>query len=376
MTKYFAFDELTWPEVEALPHDIPLVLPFGNLDGLDSLTTALENPNRVGILPAVPFGWQGSGLDIHGNLFDRMLDNLLAGLKEDGFNDVYNIAPAYECVGPHIKMLPEDDNQGKVIVIPIGHTEQHGFHLPLSTDTLIIDAIAKGVVSAIPEKAVALPVMPYGVSTHRKSFPGTFNVGGRAFEDFWLGIIDNLVNRGYDRYYFLSGHGGNCSFLTNVVKYAGERHRRIFCATSWLYLSGPDGIAALQARRSSILGGMGHACELETSLLLHLRPELVKKEKAVDEIDFISTPSYYMDWVEGGALVANPPWEDDSATGAYGAGSLGDSQKGKAWLEAAVLEKVAHVNEIHEQQDRREERRRQGWGRWSQNRSWGEKAAI
>lgn len=369
MTKYFAFDELTWPEVEALPHDIPLVLPFGNLDGLDSLTTALVNPNRVGILPAVPFGWQGSGLDIHGNLFDRMLDNLLAGLKEDGFNDVYNIAPGNVNDGSHIKLLPEDDYLGKVIVIPIGHTEQHGFHLPLSTDTLIIDAIAKGVVTAIPEKAVALPVMPYGVSTHRKSFPGTFNVGGRAFEDFWLGVIDNLVERGYDRFYFLSGHGGNCSFLTNVVKYAGERHRRIFCATSWLYLSGPAGVAALQARRSSILGGMGHAGELETSLLLHLRPELVKKEKAVDEIDFISTPSYYMDWVEGGALVANPPWEDDSATGAYGAGSLGDSQNGKAWLEAAVLEKVAHVNEIHEQQDRREERRRQGWGRWSQNRS-------
>jgi creatinine amidohydrolase len=92
---------------------------------------------------------------------------------------------------------------------------------------------------------------------------------------------------------------------------------------------------------------MGHACELETSLILHLRPELVDMSKAVDETDFISTPAYYMDWVEGGALVANPPWEDDTASGAYGAGSLASAENGKAWLEAAIAEKVEHVAEIH-----------------------------
>ena len=98
---------------------------------------------------------------------------------------------------------------------------------------------------------------------------------------------------------------------------------------------------------------MGHAGELETSYLLHLRPELCKMERVVDEIEFISTPDYYMDWVEGGGLVANPPWGDDTATGAYGAGSLGTAEKGEAWLAAAIEEKAAHVMEIHEQQDRR-----------------------
>jgi creatinine amidohydrolase len=77
---------------------------------------------------------------------------------------------------------------------------------------------------------------------------------------------------------------------------------------------------------------MGHACELETSLILHLRPELVHMEKVVDETDFVTTQSYYMDWVEGGSLIANPPWDDDSATGAYGAGSLATAQKGRLWL--------------------------------------------
>jgi creatinine amidohydrolase len=162
------------------------------------------------------------------------------------------------------------------------------------------------------------------------------------------------------RFYLMSGHGGNSSFLVNVVKYAGEKYPQIFCAMAFLYLSGPKGVAALEAKRQSPLGGMGHACELETSLILHLRPELIHLERAVDEMDFITTPSYYMDWIEGGALIANPPWEDDTRTGAYGAGSLGTAEKGKYWLDVAIEEKVGHVAEILEQYRRRRERRKAG----------------
>ena len=66
-----------------------------------------------------------------------------------------------------------------------------------------------------------------------------------------------------------------------------------------------------------------------------------------------------MDWIEGGDLVANPPWEDDTATGAYGPGSVATAENGKLWLETAVLEKVAHVQEIHEQHSRREAKRQE-----------------
>jgi creatinine amidohydrolase len=265
-------------------------------------------------------------------------------------------------------LLPSDSERGKVVLIPIGHTEQHGYHLPMSTDNLIIDAIARGTAARAPDRAATLPAMPYGVSTHRSSFAGTLNAGGRAFEDFYLDVIDVLVARGFDRFYLMSGHGGNCSFLVNIVKYAGERHRRIFCATAWLHLSGPKGAAALEELRSSAIGGMGHAGELETSLILHLRPDLVHMERVVDEIDYVATGSYYMDWNETGALVANPPWDDDTATGAYGAGSLATAEKGKVWLQVAIEEKADHVAEIHEQHMRREARRNAGWGLWGANR--------
>lgn len=382
MTEFFHYEQLTWPDVAGLPRDTPLVIPLGAGYPMDKLAEALSQPSHVGLLPQLPFGWPGSGVPVPIPVLCAMLSNLLDSLRDDGFSRVYTLLPqgtnlelgasgitlptAPNTAPAQLQRLPLDEHKEKVVLIPVGHTEQHGFHLPLSTDTLIIEAIVQGAASAVPAQAVALPVMPYGVSTHRQAFAGTLNCGGRAFEDFWLAVINNLALRGFDRFYLLSGHGGNSSFLTNVVKYAGERFPRIFCATAWLYLSGAEGIATLEKYRQSPVGGMGHACELETSFILHLCPELVHLERAVDEMNFVSTPNYYMDWVEGGALIANPSWYDDTQTGAYGAGSLATAVHGKIWLEAAVKEKISHVVEIHSQHAQREARRQSGYGRWGQ----------
>jgi creatinine amidohydrolase len=367
-TRFFAFDDLTSPEVGALPRDLPLLLPLGTGYDLPSLTALLGSPPEAALLPALPFGWKGSGLETPRAIFSAVVRNLLANMTDDGFTRVYVVAPEEGLLeldiaqllpgraspdAGAVPLLPADANQGKVVLAPIGHTEQHGHHSPLSTDTIIVEAIMQGTVAAAPDLAVCLPVYPYGVSTHRTYLDGTFNVGGRAFEDFWGAVLDALVERGFGRFYLNSGHGGNCSFLVTVVKYAGERHPGIFAATTWLYLNSPEGVRALDERRESPIGGMGHACELETSLVLALRPDLIHIERAVDEVDFISTPSYYMDWIEGGALIANPPWDDDTRTGAYGAGSLGTAEKGQYWLEVAIAEKVAHCREIHEQYRRR-----------------------
>ena len=383
MTEFFHYDEMTWDAVAALPRDTPLVLPLGWGYDFNALAIQLSRPAQIGLLPAFPFGWRRSGLEVPEARLFQYISNLLDSLRDDGFSRVYSLIPpgldpqsAFKISGESFLTLPNwkrnagvfqfpaDSERGKVILIPIGHTEQHGLHLPLSVDTIIIEAIAQGTCAKLPARCYAMPVMPYGVSTHRSSFAGTMNAGGRAFEDFWLAVIDVLVARGFDRFYFMSGHGGNVSFLVNIVKYAGERHRRIFCATTWLHTSGRTGTEAVKKYRTSQIGGMGHACELETSYLLHLRPDLCHMERVVDEVDFVSTPDYYMDWAEGGALVANPPWDDDTETGAYGAGSHGTAEKGRLWLEAAIEEKADHVEQIHEQHERREQRRKDGYGLW------------
>lgn len=378
MTYFFPYDELTWPEVAELPRDTPLLIPLGTGYNQDKVADALSRPQRIALLPPLPFGWRGSGLVVPEPLLAQLVLNLLDSLREDGFSRVYALTPQdMELnLGPNrltlshttqfqpAPALPPDSERAKVILISVGHVEQHGYHLPLSTDNLIIEAIAQGAAAAAPTHALALPTFPYGVSTHRQSFAGTLNGRGRAFEDFWLAVVDGLVARGFDRFYLMSGHGGNCSFLVNVVKYAGERHRRIFCATAWLHTSGDAAAPVVQATRRSQRGGMGHAGELETAMILHLRPNLVHMERVVDETDFISTANYYMDWIEGGSLIANPPWDDDTATGAYGAGSLATAENGKLWLEAGIAEKVGHIAEIHEQHTRREARRKAGFGLW------------
>lgn len=346
------YDELTYPEIAALPRKLPLVIPLGEPPGASALARALRRelghaPEEAALLPPLPLEWCASPATLR-----RFLSTLRASLKAQGFRKI--VIPES---GRRPRISIPRSLASRVVLLAVGHTEQHGYHLPLSTDTLIIDAIARGVQETLPDLVLRVPTLPYGVSMHRSQFPGTVSVSGRAFEDFVLESVGWLVERGFDKFYIINGHGGNHSFLVNAVKYAGDRWPHIFCATSFLHLTAA-GYKEIQRLRESVFpGGMGHACELETSYILHLRPDLVHMERAVDEVDFISTPEYYMDWVEGGALVANPPWTDDTLTGAYGQPLVATAEKGRAWLAAAIAEKVEHVHEIVEQQERRAARR-------------------
>jgi len=364
------YENLTYPEVAALPRDIPLVLPLGDGYDADAIGRALGEDTCC-ILPALPYGWRGSLLEVQPETFARVLVGLWQGPKEEHFSrlvllhageerwpiegvEQIRLPRPHAAESPTIQATPQ-----RVVLISAGHTEQHGFHLPMNVDTVIIGAIMAGVCDAIPDEAEMLPAWPYGVSMFRSSFAGTFTMGGRAFEDFFVDVVSALVARGADRFYLNSGHGGNGSFFHNAVKYAGNLHRGIFAATTFLHTSGRIGGAAIDELRTSAIGGMGHAGELETAYMLHLRPELCHMDRAVDETDFVATDDYYNDWIEGGALIASPPWEDDTTTGSYGAGSVATAEKGRLWLQAAVEEKIAHVREIHEQQNRRIARRKE-----------------
>jgi creatinine amidohydrolase len=354
------YENLTWPEVAALPRDLPLVLPIGS-DYSEAQIAQAIGTDTYAILPALPYGWRGSGIDVGESLFRRVVAGVFFAPQQEGFSRLYCLCPPAVALDlPGVNVLPLDPARPdapvvlhatpqRVILLPCGHTEQHGYHLPMNTDTLIIGAIAEAVVRALPDEAEMLPTLPYGVSMYRSSFAGTFNMGGRVFEDFLLAVLDVLIARGADRFYLMSGHGGNSSFLHNVVKYIGDQHHQVFAATAWLHTSGCLGAPALEQYRQSARGGMGHACELETAYILHLRPDLVHMDRVIDEIDFISTPNYWMDWIEGGALILSHPWEDDTQTGAYGAGSVATAENGARWLEVAIQEKVEHVREIHEQ---------------------------
>lgn len=380
--KFIPYADLTWPEVAELPRDIPLLIPLGERAyDVKSVARSLK-AESVAMLPAVPYGFRQDGglgdLAVGRGLLRRVLLGIIRELRAQGFRrpiflDGFGVARHVDTRGVRLQkagFLSGGDQGGesrgeagqqwppdlpkRVVVITTGHTEQHGPHLPLETDTRIVAAIADELRAAVPDRVVCLPAWPYGVSTHTRQYPGTLNLGGRAFEDFFLSIVDRLAGLGVRMILFSNGHGGNHSFLVNIVKWAGERWPQAFIATEWLHTTGD----ALDELRQSEMGGMGHACELETSMMLHLRPSLVHLDRARRETDFVSTPEYFMDWVEGGRLIANPPWTDDTVTGAYGDPTVATAEKGRRWLEAAVEEKIESIEEVREQQRRREERRR------------------
>lgn len=147
-----------------------------------------------------------------------------------------------------------------LLVVPVGSTEQHGPHLPLTTDTDVAVALAAGLAAARPDVMLA-PALPYGSSGEHAGFPGTVSIGAAAVEL----VVVELV-RSADAFagvVVVSGHGGNHDALGHARVTAIAEGRRLLV---WA---------------PSLDGGDAHAGRTETSLMLHLRPGSVDEEAAV-----------------------------------------------------------------------------------------------
>ena len=355
MLTMIEYEQLLFPQVEELPRNWPVVIPLGGEP--DQHRQALEFDEAI-LLPAIPYGF-ADPLELP---LEPVLKSLTEILREDGFADIRLLGPRSYAGLPAIPFASQPSMWvGETALVPIGHTEQHGFHLPLSTDSLIARALSEHV--DYPAPLTRLPVWPYGVSSHRRQYPGTLSMNPRVFEDFFVALAGRLSVR-HSVIYWLNGHGGNHSYLVNVCKASGERYLETLTATTFLHTSSGQAEAELNRLRQSKV--MGHACELETSYILHLRPDLVSMDWAVDEAEFLESDNYRMDWIGEGALILNPPWSDDTRTGSYGCPTVSSAAKGEAWLRAGAAEVAVHLHELRSQYQRRQQRREQGWteGAW------------
>lgn len=172
------------------------------------------------------------------------------------------------------------------IIFPIAALEQHGRHMPVFTDSMLAGEIMRRVEAQMADSILVAPMQWLGNSHHHLDFPGTLSADPRLYIDLLNGLLENFIAHGFRRLLFFNGHGGNDIPGKQAIFETRQKHRDrkdllLLFITYWhLDVKPWETQPALQQRE------MGHACEWETSMVLRLRPELVKDHPTVPEIPF------------------------------------------------------------------------------------------
>jgi creatinine amidohydrolase len=200
-----------------------------------------------------------------------------------------------------------------LLVVPLGSVEQHGPHLPLSTDTAVAGAVAEAAAAAL-DGALLAPALPYGASGEHEDFPGTISIGTEALSGL-LVEYGRSACRWAGRVLIVNGHGGNLDALRSAGTVLRAEGRDV----GWFPCAVRDGDA--------------HAGRTETSLMLHVEPGAVRSAKAVAGV---TTPI--------GALL--PRLRAEGVRAVSPTGVLGDpagagAEEGAALLDALVSRLVA-----------------------------------
>ena len=207
------------------------------------------------------------------------------------------------------------------IIFPVAALEQHGGHLPVFTDSLLLGEISRRAAERLGDGVVWAPLMWLGNSDHHLDFAGTLSAAPRVYLDLLNGLAENFIQHGFRRIVFLNGHGGNDVPGKQAVFELRQRHRArndllLLFATYWSLGGEPwKREASIQQRE------MGHACEWETSMILRIRPELVGDVRKLETVEF-----------GRGFAPASRGWitKDRSAPGHIGSPQLATAEKGEA----------------------------------------------
>lgn len=172
------------------------------------------------------------------------------------------------------------------IIFPVAALEQHGRHLPVFTDSMLMGEIARRTEERLGKRAVFAPLQWLGNSHHHMDFPGTLSAEPRLYLDLLCGLLDNFIQHGFKRLLIINGHGGNDIPGIQAVFEMRQRYRArkdllLMFATYWNLIA-----EAHKSHPDLKQTVMGHACEWETSMVLRLTPDLVKDHRNVPPQDF------------------------------------------------------------------------------------------
>ena len=234
----------------------------------------------------------------------------------------------------------------RVVVLPLGAFEQHGHHLPLLTDAIICTEIARRAEARLEDEALFLPTLWVGASDHHRAFPGTVSLRNETYVRVLADTVESLVDGGFRRVFLLNAHGGNVTPARQALYDVQLRHRDetdLWLAFgSWMTVAA-ERIAALEEVEQE---QVSHACEQETSMILRLRPELVRMEAARGANIPFGSAFYYPDFSGPSRVDVPRAFDGLSETGALGHPETATTEKGEALFEAAAVEVTAFVREF------------------------------
>lgn len=223
------------------------------------------------------------------------------------------------------------------IVFPVAALEQHGHHLPVFTDSLLLGEVVRRAAGVVGDGALFAPLTWLGNSHHHLDFAGTLSARPRGYIDGLIDLASCAIDQGFTRIVFLNGHGGNDIPGRQAMFELRQQLRQradllLLFATYW------DCGDPLSGRSDFVQTRMGHACEWETSMMLRLAPHLV-----VGDVSTLESVS-----VEFGFDPAYRGWtsKDRTAPGHMGRPQFATAEKGEHLFDvysrgvAALLDRV------------------------------------
>jgi len=240
------------------------------------------------------------------------------------------------------------ESDGSVVLVPVGSLEQHGHHMPTMTDTLLCDRVANAGVKRVENQIpiLVLPPIWMGFSPHHMDFGGTVTLELKSMINMLEDISDAVLDNDFDAILFLNGHGGNSSLISSLTSTVGTNHPDVEVTglTYWNLSK-----TMIREIRDSDSGGISHGGELETSLMMYLRPELIKKEEIKSNYRRQSYDLAPDDLVEeGGSLKVYRSMDPKEDTGVSGDPNFASAKKGEEIFEQLSEDLGELLLEIHD----------------------------
>ncbi len=224
----------------------------------------------------------------------------------------------------------------RVALVPVGATEQHGPNLAMGTDYVIAHRFCQRIAAAIHPKAVVVPPIPLGLSYHHMGFPGTLSFSPETFSAVCFDIAKSLKHQGIDHVVFVNGHNGNTALLNvAVTKIRYDLDMR--AAVAFWFQQASDIV-----REAGQTERFGHACEVETSVLMALQGDMVR-EDALEPGDmkpvklkhaFNNQPFFH---------TVPVPFHEQTGNGVFGDARLANKETGERMVAAAVERTTAFI---------------------------------